>query len=391
MRIGFFCNMANNFFTIVRYLRDRGEDAWLLRFEREDEHFRPEADSLSPGPEPFVRGLPWGRKEHLLSASKEELRAVLDEFDVLVGCGIALAYFAKAGRKADIMIPYGGDVTELPFVPRPSLTKPWKWWRDVRVSRLQWKAIHDAPAVVAEFKLMGPAFDALKYKGQRFNFYVPLVYDYTRQLQENRTILQSDFVRKFNEVRNEADFLVFHHSRHIWKTIEQENSDKGNDKLIKGFAQFLKDPRHSNSKLMLFEYGPDVDESKSLISDLGIEENVCWLPVSMRKEILYGIINSDVATGQFGTPCLYNGVTQEALTCGKALIHWRSREEQDLYPVMDASTPEQIADALTTLFRDPALRAEMGQKAKQWYHARIAEPFFRDFTELLHTSANAHK
>ena len=79
------------------------------------------------------------------------------------------------------------------------------------------------------------------------------------------------------------------HSRHQWKRpstlSEKEFSSisKNNDWLIKGFSAYLEisaKKSYSNS----FEYGIDYQNTKSLIHDLGIQDNIYWLPLMKEKK-----------------------------------------------------------------------------------------------------------
>lgn len=50
---------------------------------------------------------------------------------------------------------------------------------------------------------------------------------------------------------------------------------------------------------MLFEYGESVLESKKLINELNIEENIIWLPKMSRKEIMFLLSSVDIGVGEF--------------------------------------------------------------------------------------------
>ena len=385
MKVGFFHNMNNNFFALTRYLRDRGEDALLLRFQHEKKQFRPDWDAVSDEDLQCVRELSWDRVDQLLGNSPASLNAVLEEFDTIVGCGNAPAYFCRAGRPADLLLPYGGDISELPYRRKFNPLKPYRSLCMRKLADYQRKGIQEAKAIITEMGFHGEFIDRLGYQGLVIDHHMPIVYDYTDQILENREIKESPFAQKIREIRDSSEFIVFHHARHIWKTEIDEISWKRNNIMIGGFAKFLQATKSKSAKLILFEYGPDVDASKSLIAELGIDDHVVWMPLSPRKYILYGILHSDVGSGQFGLPVNLNGVTQEALACGKPVIHHRmdSRHSAEtlasLYPVCDAETVDEVATALERLYSEPLQGREMGEACRTWYKDVFVERFFRHF------------
>ena len=95
---------------------------------------------------------------------------------------------------------------------------------------------------------------------------------------------------------------------------------KNNDWLIKGFSAYLEISK-KNPILILFEYGIDYQNTKSLIHDLGIQDNIYWLPLMKRKEIMEVIKACDVGIGEFYEDNITMGSTgYEILTQAKPLI-----------------------------------------------------------------------
>ena len=400
--IGLFCNMNNNFFALGRYLRDYGEDVELLRFRSEHQHFHPSCDTLSNDYEAWTADLSWDKSPSLFKATQRDLRAVTDNYTHLVGCGAAPAFFHKSGRRADILLPYGGDLVDLPFRGanmklslKPRLLR--KRLLESRFAHHQREGIREAHCVITELGFHGKQMARLGYHGQLIDHHLPIVYDYTDELLHAPEVRDSPFGRKVRELRDSTSFIVFHHARHIWKTYVDELSLKGNDALIRGFAKFSDQTKDRSAKLVVFDYGPDVEHSKRLIAELGIAEQVVWMPLSPRKCILYALLHADVATGQFRMPVNLNGVTQEALVCGKPLIHDRrdSRHPPEvaagLYPIYDAATPEAIASALEELYADSQKREEMGRAGRLWYRETFVKRFLEHFLSALQKEARPHQ
>ena len=72
-------------------------------------------------------------------------------------------------------------------------------------------------------------------------------------------------------------------------------------------------------RLVLVEWGMDVDASKALISELGIEQLVSWMPPMNKKSLWHQYCRSHAVLDQFSLPAL-GGVGFEVLALGRRLI-----------------------------------------------------------------------
>lgn len=389
MRIGLFCNMNNNFFSLVRHLRDQGRSAQLFCFETDHAHFNPDNDALDDAHLAYVQTLPWGRGSHLLKTSAREIRTVFDEFDAIVGCGMALAYAHKAGRRTDAFVPFGGDLYGEARVPPLRLGTLRKSLKARRLARLQRDGIRDARMLMTELEVYGGFAREVGFTGALRDTHMPMVYDYTEQLRRASVVAGSAFAKRYNTLRASSDFLVFHHARHVWKTRAEPTAVKGNDVLIRGFKRFVDAGECRAPLLVMFENGVDVALSKALVHELDLGAHVAWFPVTPRREIFYGLLGADVAAGQFGLPCALNGVIQEALVCAKPLLHHRADAARrpsaldPLYPICEAGNEPEVAAALSRLWRDPDLRYRLGQQSRAWYQEVLTPRFFAAFDEVI--------
>src|SRR6185437_15047874 len=65
---------------------------------------------------------------------------------------------------------------------------------------------------------------------------------------------KSSFCKKIQEIRNKFNFIVFQHSSQDWSSRGIHRINKGNDILIKAFANYLKRNNYiSDSALVLLE------------------------------------------------------------------------------------------------------------------------------------------
>ena len=158
------------------------------------------------------------------------------------------------------------------------------------------------------------------------------------------------------------DFVLMAPSRHDWDI-------KGTDRLLRAFAAFVRQDR-PRAFLLLNDWGLEVERSRALIAELGIEQNVRWLAPLPKLKLIDAYRASDLVLDQFvlGT---FGAVTAEAMACGCPVLtsfdpsihEWCFPE---LPPVVDVRTPEQIYRELSRLAADDRSREELGRASRDW-------------------------
>ena len=372
MKVACIGNTNNNLFSLVRYLRDRGVDADLLLLDNETEHFHPSADTFDRDFESYTRTVPWGSAYPLHRVPADRIRSDLEPYDFLIGCSTAPAATQRIGRRLDIFAPFGGDFYAWPFfrIVHPRHQVAW-----CRFHRTQRAGIQAARCIniAATNEATEAVLRRLAFRGERLNTGIPMVYT---PLYNPETIARyydrSEGYPEFRRLRAEHDLVVFHHGRHIWKNAPDRFSWKGTDRLLRGFATFLRAEPGSRACLVTFEYGSDVQASRDLVAELGIAERVHWFPRMARKEIMVGLSLADVATGEFHHSWLVCGTIYEAQALAKPLLHYREDRlyeghVPELYPLMNAREPEEIAAALGDYVRRPGQYREMGRRGREWF------------------------
>jgi glycosyltransferase involved in cell wall biosynthesis len=151
-------------------------------------------------------------------------------------------------------------------------------------------------------------------------------------------------------------------SRHDWDI-------KGTDRLLRAFAAFVRQDR-PRALLLLNDWGLEVERSRALIAELGIEQNVRWLAPLPKLRLIDAYRASDLVLDQFvlGT---FGAVTAEAMACGCPVLtsfdpsihEWCFPE---LPPVVDVRTPEQIYGELSRLAADDRSREKLGRASRDW-------------------------
>jgi glycosyltransferase involved in cell wall biosynthesis len=176
--------------------------------------------------------------------------------------------------------------------------------------------------------------------------------------------------------------VILSFSRQNWK-------DKGQDKLIRAFARYLKD--NKDSLLVLFEWGQDIAQSKELIAQLGIPKHVRWIPMMSKPLLVEWINRSTVVADQFNLGS--SGTAGfEAMACGRPLIIYLSPPHfNQLYkefpPILNARTDDEILHALNAC-SDRKAASELGRRSRAWvskYHdaARVAKMHLAVYEEML--------
>ena len=108
-----------------------------------------------------------------------------------------------------------------------------------------------------------------------------------------------------------ADLVLLSPSRHDWQ-------EKGNDLLLRGFAELVRRDRPA-ALLVLTEWGTQVEQSKRLIGELGMERNVEWLPPLAKVRLLDAYRAADIVLDQFLIGTL-GGIAPEAMACAKPVV-----------------------------------------------------------------------
>ena len=143
----------------------------------------------------------------------------------------------------------------------------------------------------------------------------------------------------------------------------------GIEYLIKAFAIFLEDvPR---AKLVIAGDGPQKDELVNITKSLGIEENVRFLGFIPHNELQWVMAGVDIfcmpsESESFGVAAL------EAQACGVPVVSSKIGGLSET--VIDGKTgflvepknPRAIAERLLFLYRNPAIRKNMGKEARKF-------------------------
>ena len=372
-------NMNNNFFTLARFLRDRGIEADLFLRNNEFSHFLPEADSYTLSYQHETIKLNWGHLLTYYTCEKKRILSDLADYDFVIGCGTVPAFMDKINRQLDLFVPYGSDLYGFPFYRFPYYLPIF-----YAFSHAQRRGIRDSKSLLMEKSshLYEDPLETLDYRGNRISAGLPVVYtpeynpDTISQWYD-----QCQWYPEFNKIRQTHDLVVFHQTRLQWKSSPDQATWKGNDKLIRGFAAFWKrNHRVVRSALILIEYGADIQATRDLIRELGIEKNVFWFPKMMRKEIMVGLSLADIGTAEFHNSWICSGVIYESLAMAKPLLQYRNdgldiyqKNYQKLYPIINVLSAQDITLALEDYIARPEYYKKIGRDGFEWHQENVID------------------
>jgi len=192
-------------------------------------------------------------------------------------------------------------------------------------------------------------FDRLPYV--RRTIFMPFLID-TEIYRPLKTNLRSTYG---------SELLLFAPSRQIWH-------EKGNDKLLRGFASFVRDSS-TEPLLVMVDWGPDAEKSKRLAVDLGLAGHVKFIDPVHKRDLVEYYNAADIVLDQFVLGS-YGTAAPEAMACEKPVIMYYSEEAfmrsfGERPPLLNAFTPEEIALQLRRC-QSESFRKDVGKQSREW-------------------------
>jgi glycosyltransferase involved in cell wall biosynthesis len=389
MRIALVNNMNNNMFALTRYLRDLGADAHLFASNEPWVHFHPQCDTFDDVRRlGYVHFLPFRSDgKQILNPLRARFGELLRGFDAIIACGSTMAFIAADGLRIDIAIPYGSDLYEIPF-PKLRARRPAASVASAVLAFWQRRALQSARAVIADadYELFGQAARQLGLRPMPW--LIPMLYVeprvWTEPLRGAWTALE------------QRDLVVCNHSRQYWSSnldalpgFDRYGGLKRNDRVIRAFARFLQGTRYRRPALVMFAYGPDVEASRRLVAELGIEGAVIWMPTSERRELLVGLRHATLVANAFreGYADL-GGVTIEAMAMGVPVLNnvatIRDRPEHPFAtaPIVQALTEDDLLAILRDQEARPEHYRQLGARGRDWFRDNLERSLARRYLEL---------
>jgi glycosyltransferase involved in cell wall biosynthesis len=412
MKIGLIGNMNNNNFAMMRYFRDLGADAHLLLYSDDGvgtlSHFTPAADtwaldrwapfihqtdipnapvaafdaplSTAVGVWAELRRLTGAQASAVSAVSRAQLRRAYGGYDRLIGSGTTPAALARIGQVLDVFYPY---TTGVEFLGCHAFTAGLRghWPRRMlynALRRRQVLGISRARCVVcSDSEVTGTVLTRNSLPSIRQN--IPMVY--------NREVTPADPptlpLAEAHHALCGAGLTVLHHARLVWQqpcSYSDEDhllNTKNNDWLIRAFAALVAARPSVCPRLFIVEYGRDIEATKELVAQLGIQNSVTWLPKMSRRELMWLLGRVSVGVGEFKNPrrMIWGGTGWETLASGKPLLQgfrFEDGEFADIYgcpppPMLPVKADSDILEQLLFVADHPKRAADIGRRAREWF------------------------
>lgn len=359
MKINMYGGALTISYNLAKFLRRKGLDVTLFIDEKlHDKSYAPvwEDEELSGGYPSWIQVTRCRFPKALQGdASARRFVKILTDCDVLHLHGEAYLW-ANLFDKDFIFQSYGYDLDQVPF-RRDSLKAAALAFfarRGIRRARRIIIAPHQAVLL-----------QRLGIEAERGGF-LPFPVDLDKYARVDAGALRGDILRSRN-----ARFVFFHPSRHEWKDNPTTNN-KGNDKVLRAFAAYRK-ARPGRAVLVLVNKGRDTGESKRLIGEFGMQDDVLWLDAVPKKELIEYYNASDIVLDQF-TLGSFGLIFLESMACGRPTCLYLKGYEgayAEQPPVINALTAEGIAENLVALTGDPGRLTTLGERSREWmrrYH-----------------------
>ncbi len=396
MKIALIGNMNNNNFSIMRYLRDLGEDAHLFLWANDGvgtlAHFNPEFDCQNINKwRPYIHQtklvngynslLPNPRKLKLAPSIKY-IKELFSEFNFFIGSGLSPAILQRANIKLDIFSPYGSGIEFVGLgINRTMLRDPFS------IRKVVFKFVRERQIIAikkARYCLnseIGITAETFKEINCEFlPIQSPIVYNRENIIDYTPSLNLSDFIN----AREVNDLVVFSHASHMWikkdnySQFEWSRASKHNDWLVIGFSQFIKTNRFKKAKLVLIDYGNDAHHTRKLCVDLGIDKHVLWLSKLPRKDIMFVLSKCDLGVGEFAVSpgSIWGGTGWEVLASGKPLLqtfNFTTNQFQSIFgheppAILDVKCSEDVTNYLLDWCDNKSKYTEIGENGKKWFN-----------------------
>lgn len=355
--------MNNMMLPSALYLKDKGYKVTLFLLNEFD-HFSPQADTNNEIDIEIIK-LGW-KEDNFSDVSRNTIINVFKGYDFFIGTDYSAAFLNKANIQLDIYFPAGTDLSEWPF-KQSKRTIPYRWEFNITLCSIaQFKGIRQANYLAIDPTNKEYEEKIIKIRGNATHT-ENIPYHYLPFFQNITELIDDNLIQLKHQIST-FDFKIIQHGRQEWTMPENSDHYKGNERLIKGFNAFIKET-NSKSCLILLEYGSDVQASKQLIKELGIENHVIWLPKMLRKYLFHFLTISDVGIGSFGRSWYSSCAVYEILMASLPLIAYRDiklYEKHNLYPLLNANSDNEIAYQLINSYNNKVELKNIGKLSYQW-------------------------
>lgn len=383
MKIAFYGNVCNNFYTLAKALRNELQvDAHLYLNHKSDLQNRPESDDphlKNNYPDWIHLSEKWDYVP-LLSRCDRSFVKELNKYDLvfLSQFGVTLIPFIKSKT---VFYVTGGDLTQTPF-PNKFAHKfkniferlIWEY-----IGFMQRRGIRKSGRILTQpFFPFANALKELKINPDRISKgYFPILVD--TDVVTNSEDASNNIDAYNRELLDRFNFTILHPSRiNLDQSVGSVHSGqwKGNDNLFKALAVFMNKYKVEDVCIAMPDrvFSPDINKAKEIIKELGIEKNIVWLKPPApegfpRKELMNFYSIADIVADEFATGW-FGSIVIEGMACSKPTFCYVDESVmKQLYPwhpIVSARDPEQIAELIAEFYFNKEKRVEQGAISRKW-------------------------
>lgn len=411
LRIGLYGNMANNAFIMARAMRRCGYQADVVLSDFFDASIlnRPVWEAvefevpwrqLNEFPIPawdapaYVRSFKYDQEFGQEIAAREDAlefvtRMFKDAFDctlpadvsyLLSSCAAHWAYI-RSFADYDILVFMGGPMMVAPFSPIPYALYPLGGDRTI---------------TPFEETLIGLLTRAAYGRSHAVFMSAPYFKEWYDRLGVTSRCAMSDFFIDTDvyapgsepELRGQwseavgGEVFVFQTCRQSWQY-------KGNDKLIRAFAEVHE--KLAEMRLVLTEWGDDIELTRSLARELGVVNKIWWVPLASKPLVARRQRAADIVVDQLVMPSFGTSI-MESMAAEKPVIANFSIPDMPAAcykppPLVVASSVSGVVAALQ-LLASSVRRTEIGNAGRAWIiefcgHEAAVPKFVQQLLEIV--------
>ena len=180
--------------------------------------------------------------------------------------------------------------------------------------------------------------------------------------KENFNELPSNEKNIFN---NQYDLVLFSHVSHV--------TGKNKSPILESL-KLIKQKSEKNIVLFLVEYGSTLENTKSEIKRLEIEDKIVWIKPGSRVEIIKKLNNVDIGFGEF-EGYMWGGCGWEFLASGVPFFHYikmNQKEFNDILnypmpPIFNTISPEDICEKILYYCENKVELNKISIEMKEWF------------------------
>ena len=383
MKIAFYGNVCNNFYTLAKALRNHlNIDAHLYLNHKADMQNRPESDDphlINNYPSWIHLSDKWNTGPFLRTRNRRFIDE-LNTYDVvfLSQIGPVLAPYLKVKT---VFYATGADLTQVPFPSKFSflfkgITDRIKW---EYIGLMQRKGIRRCTTIITQpFYPFANALKELKVKPSHISHgYFPILMD-TDIIKCNESAANE--IDPYNrELLSGFNFVLLHPTR-INLNQSKPNLDsgqwKGNDTLFRAFALFIKKYNITDACIAMPDRAasPDISKAREMIGNLDIAKNIVWLkppdPEGFpRKDLINFYSVADVVADEFAIGW-FGSIVVEGMACSKPTFSYVDeavmKQLYPWHPIISSKDPEILAELIATYYFDKDKRKKQGDLSRKW-------------------------